>query len=44
MEEAKAKFKAKRDVKKQKQENGGGNNGGSDVKIKGADILCNKQV
>ena len=47
MEEAKAKFKAKRDAKKQKQEGGGGNAGGGDDKAKGtqdADILSNKKL
>ena len=44
MESAKAKFKVKRDAKKQKQEGGRGNSGGGDDKAKGADILSNKKL
>ena len=44
MDAVKAKFKAKRDTKKQKQEGGGGNSGVGDDKAKGADILSNKKL
>ena len=44
MESAKAKFKAKRDAKKQKKEGGRGNTGDLDDKDKGADILSNKKL
>ena len=40
----KAKFKAKRDAKNQKQEGGGGNAGGGDDKAKGADVFSNKKL